>query len=170
MKIIPYQKNWPQKFETEKEKLSEIFGQGAIMIEHIGSTSIPGLAAKNIVDIGILIEHAEDANKYVGELEKLGYTFNGTSTERHFFRKYQNDDNYHLSIAYQDRGSFWNRQILFRDFLIANPKYTEEYQNLKKDLIEKDPTGGDEYIGGKTKFVNKVLALAGFQDPNYKTK
>lgn len=168
MKIIPYQKTWVEKFETEKKKLVQIFSEQVNAIEHIGSTSIPGLASKNIVDMAVLIDYAKDADKYVEELKNLGYVFDGTSTERHFFRKYKGDDNYHLSIAYKDRGSFWNRQVLFRDYLIANPEYILEYQNLKESLLKKDPTGSEDYISGKTEFVEKVLTLAGFEDPNYK--
>ncbi len=164
-KIVPYQKEWPEKFELEKQKLQPIFGDKALEIEHIGSTSIPGLSSKPIIDIAVLIEHIDDAESFINDLEKIGYSYdpNGIGTERHFLRKY-GEDNFHLSIAYKNQGGFWPRQISFRDYLRNHPDLRDEYDKLKKDLLQQDPSGSDEYISGKTEFVYKVLKLAGWKE------
>jgi GrpB-like predicted nucleotidyltransferase (UPF0157 family) len=107
-KLLPHQESWKKKFEEENKKLKEIFGEHALAIEHIGSTSIPGLSSKDIIDIAVLISHINDADRFTGNLEKVGYTYDtrGVSTERHFFRKY-GKGNFHLSICYKNQGSFF---------------------------------------------------------------
>lgn len=160
-KILPYQESWPQKFATEKEKLQHIFDSEKFVIEHIGSTSISGLSSKDIIDIAILIDNVSTADAFIDNLKQIGYIHDvqGSSTERHFFRKY-GEDNFHLSLGYKNQGSFWQRQILFRNFLRKNNEYRDEYQKLKEDLIEEYPDGSDEYMRGKTAFVERVLKLA----------
>lgn len=160
-KLIPYQPSWKEKFETEKTKLLEIFGGKAISVEHIGSTSIPGLSAKPIIDIAVLIEKREDGDSFIESVKELGYQYDAlnSSGERHLFRK-GNPTKFHLSIAYKDKGSFWERQILFRDYLRSYPDSRGEYQSLKESLLKDNPTGKGSYLSGKSDFVSRVLALA----------
>jgi GrpB-like predicted nucleotidyltransferase (UPF0157 family) len=159
--LVPYQPSWKEKFETEKTKLLEFFGDKAIAIEHIGSTSIPGLSAKPIIDIAVLIEKRENGDSFIKPLEESGYSYDklNSSGERHLFRK-ENPTEFHLSIAYKDKGGFWDRQILFRDYLRNHTNFRDEYLKLKENLLQDDPTGKDSYISGKSEFVNKVLKLA----------
>lgn len=164
--ILPHNPEWATLYEQEKEKLKQIFDSNLLGIEHIGSTSIPGLPAKPIIDIMVLIDSHENAEKYISKLESLGYPFDSTaetdkSIERHLFRK-GSPTEYHLSIAYADRGSFWNRQLAFRDYLRKHPKERDRYASLKKELLEKDSTGKGLYIEGKTEFVNEILDKSGF--------
>lgn len=159
--LLSYQSSWKEKFEEEKKKLQETFGDKAIAIEHIGSTSISGLSAKPIIDIAVLVERADEADGFIEPLGMLGYRFDkpSSSTERHLFRK-GDPTEFHLSIAYKDRGGFWERQILFRDYLRKHDDFRDEYAQLKTVLLENDPIGKDSYIAGKSDFVNKVLDLA----------
>ena len=159
--LIPYQRSWADKFEVEKIKLIEIFGDKAIAIEHIGSTSILGLSAKPIIDIAVLIEKREEGDSLIKPVEELGYQYDklNSSGERHFFRK-GNPTEFHLSIAYQDKGSFWERQILFRDYLRSHLDFRDEYQKIKENLLKNDPTGKEIYLSGKSEFVSRILELA----------
>jgi GrpB-like predicted nucleotidyltransferase (UPF0157 family) len=159
--IESYQLSWKDKFEAEKIKLKEIFGNKAIAIEHIGSTSIPGLSAKPIIDIAVLIEKRDGGDNFIEPVSRLGYQYDklNSSGERHLFRK-GNPTEFHLSIAYKDKGSFWERQILFRDYLRSHPDSRDEYQNLKENLLKNDPTGKESYLSGKSEFVGKILILA----------
>jgi len=161
--IVPYDKNWPILYKGEAENIKKVFGKDLVHISHIGSTSIPGLASKPIIDIAVLISSYEKADKYIELLSKLGYEYDKpkSSPERHFLRKY-GDGNYHLSIAFQDRGSFWERQTKFRDYLIVHEDVRKEYELLKAQLLAEDPTGKGAYFKGKGEFVNKILSLAGF--------
>ena len=163
-KIIPYDPKWDTLFKIEKEKIKSVFGNDALAIEHIGSTAVPGLASKPIIDIAVLIASHESGDKYIKPLAELGYVYDkpASSPERHFFRKYDSVS-YHLSIAYQYRGSFWKRQILFRDYLRAHEEARKEYQGLKLKLIKEDATGRHLYIHGKDEFIQKILKLAEIQ-------
>jgi putative transcription antitermination factor YqgF len=158
-KILPYDVNWPEYFVREERRIKSAFGDPAIAIEHIGSTAIPGLAAKPIIDIAVLIAQREDAEKFVPLLAQLGYEFASSSTERHFFRRY-GQISYHLSLAYQDAGSFWKRQIVFRDYLRNHEDARKEYEALKCDLISEYPDARQSYCDGKTDFVQKILEQA----------
>lgn len=159
--LLPYQTSWKEKFQTEKEKLQNIFGDKALKIEHIGSTSIEGLTSKPIIDIAVLIAKCEDADKFIEPLSQLGYGYDkqNSSGERHFFRKGKPTE-FHLSIAYIDSGDFWERQILFRDYLRSHPEAKAEYAALKENLLKTDSTGNDSYIKGKTDFVQRILVMA----------
>lgn len=160
--LLPYQSHWSEQFESEKENLIALFGDKALAIEHIGSTAVPGLLAKNIVDIGVLIAHHEDADGFTELLKELYYVEQvPPSTERHFYRKGE-PITYHLSIAYKSRGGFWDRQILFRDYLRAHPDIRDAYARLKENLLKEDPTGKDTYISDKGDFVMGVLQKAGW--------
>lgn len=170
IKIVPYQHDWPKKFQTEKEKLQDIFGNKSLEIEHIGSTSIEGLSSKPIVDIVVMIENYQDADIFTEPLSKIDYRFDSSSTERHYYVK-GNPVEYHLSIAYANQGGFWSRQILFRDYLRSHTEARNEYAKLKEELLRRDPSGSNEYIGGKTNFVYKILDLAGWNiDQKYITQ
>lgn len=159
--LLPPQPSWKEKFQSERKRIKEIFGDDSIAIEHIGSSSVEGLVSKPIIDIAVLISKREDGDKFIEFLSQLGYWYDkpNSSGERHFFRKGQPTE-FHLSIAYVDKGSFWERQILFRDYLRSHPEDRDEYARLKKELLKKDPTGNDDYIGGKKEFVLRILSLA----------
>lgn len=164
--ILPYNPEWVRLYEAEADRIREVFGKELLGIEHIGSTSVPGLLAKPIIDIMVLIDSHENATKYIPKLEAIGYPFNfaadtDKSTERHLFRK-GNPTEYHLSIAYVDRGSFWKRQLAFRDYLREHPEERDKYAKLKESLIKEDSTGKDGYIGGKTDLINEMLDRSGF--------
>ncbi len=164
--ILQYNPEWVHLYEVEAEKLKKVFGNELLGIEHIGSTSVPGLPAKPIIDIMVLIDSHINAKKFIPKLHELGYPFDfaahtDKSTERHLFRK-GSPTQYHLSIAYTDRGSFWKRQLAFRDYLREHLEERDRYASLKQELIKNDPTGKDLYIKGKTDLVNEMLDKSGF--------
>ena len=165
-RISPYNPERVTQYEEEADKLREIFGEDLLGIEHIGSTSVPGLPAKPIIDLMVLIDSYLKVDKFISKLEGFGYGFNANShtdksTERHLFRK-GNPTQYHLSVAYADRGGFWKRQLAFRDYLRDHPEERDRYAVLKKELIQKDPSGKDSYVEGKTDLVNEMLDKSGF--------
>ncbi len=161
--IVPYQSDWPEKFAIEKENLKKVFGEAALEIEHIGSTSIPGLAAKPIIDIVVMIEDYRQAARFAPLLANIGYVVQPASTERDYYIKGMPTD-FHLSIAFADRGGFWPRQIIFREYLRKHPDVRQQYEQLKKELLQADPTGRGSYLAGKTEFVHGVLDRAGWKE------
>ena len=106
--LLPYQSSWNDEFLAEEKRLQEIFGDKAVAIEHIGSTAVEGLSAKPIIDIAVLIENDEDADSFTNSLSEIGYKYDKekSSSERHFFRKGEPTE-FHLSIAYKNKGGFW---------------------------------------------------------------
>lgn len=164
--IVPYNPEWAYMYEAEATKVKDVFGGNLLGIEHIGSTSIPGLLSKPIIDFMVLIDSHDHADGFIPNLLKLGYTFDSIShtdksTERHLLRKGK-PTQYHLSIAYADRGGFWKRQLAFRDYLRSHSDERDKYAALKLKLIEEDPSGKGSYIIGKTDLVNEVLDKSGF--------
>ncbi len=165
--IAPYNPDWVGMYEIEAEKLKKVFGDALLGIEHIGSTAVPGLPSKPIIDIMVLVATHDDTYKFLPALEELGYPLDQEShdrekvRERHLFRKGK-PTTFHLSIAYADKGSFWKRQLAFRDYLRTHPEDRDRYAALKQKLILEDPTGKNGYIGAKTDLINEILDKSGF--------
>ena len=107
-----YNLEWGTKFKNEVEKIHGALGDQILDIQHIGSTSIPGLSAKPIIDIGVLVESIEDIESFTSKLSKIGYDYKPdmSSVERIFLRK-GDPVEYHLSIACP-KHLFWNRNIV----------------------------------------------------------
>ncbi len=167
--VREYDPRWTEMYEQEADRIKRLLGNKISRIEHIGSTSIPGLASKPIIDMAIEIPFSEDSESLIEPLATLGYPPSrdghdeDISMERHLLRKGM-PTQFHLSICYKDKGSFLERQILFRDYLREHDEDRDAYSALKKDLIKKDPTGMNGYIGNKTDFVMHVLKKAGFEN------
>ena len=156
-----HQPTWQQDFNVEKGKLKAVLGDAAIEIEHIGSTSIEGLLSKPIIDIAVMIESHKEVDGFTDPLAQIGYNFRpkSSSGERHFYTKGDPID-FHLSIAYADRGGFWPRQIMFRDYLRSNREARDEYTKLKEEFFKyPSATQSDR----KADFVYRILRLAGWK-------
>lgn len=160
MKLSPYSQQWKNLYEKEAVRIKDILGDLAIDIQHIGSTAIPRMIAKPIIDIAAALSSLDNAKDLIKPLTTLGYNYDESvsSSERYFFRKGE-PTQYHLSLT-APNVSFWRRQILFRDYLISHPSAAKEYQELKVKMIEIDPTGRGDYINAKDPFIKKILKLA----------
>ncbi len=146
--LIPHSDEWKFLYEKESTLIKEILGSYLIDIQHIGSTSIPDLISKPIIDIAVQIGKHTDADKFIEPLQALGYTYKPdlSSVERHFFQK-GNPIQFHLSISYLDRGGYWRRQIVFRDYLVSHAEARREYEQIKLNSVD------------KSEFVQRILAL-----------
>ena len=161
--VVPYQSDWKDEFEREAGRLRDALGENALRIEHIGSTSIPGMPAKAIIDMMVAVVSLERAKELIPALASLGYVYRPLDTvpERMFFRKERKPDyrTHHLNLAVPDSG-FWKKQLAFRDYLRAHPKMAAEYVALKRRLAEAYARTHELDREGKTAFVNRVLELA----------
>jgi len=162
-----YNPEWPKKFEAEKQRILSILGKQIVDIQHIGSTSIPNLSAKPIIDIGVLVNSIDDISHFTSTLSNLKYIYRPdlSSPERIFFKK-GNPVEYHLSIACP-KHTFWDRNIAFRNYLRIHPNFVKEYQELKINNLAKTPesdlndlSSSKIYNEGKGDFVQKILELA----------
>jgi GrpB-like predicted nucleotidyltransferase (UPF0157 family) len=170
--ILDYDPAWPALFEAERARLQAAIGEWAVAIEHVGSTSVPGLAAKPIIDIGVALRSFEDALHCITPLFELGYQCLGEYgiPGRVFFRKLTGTPapgqdsggigrTHHVHVYQHDHYEFV-QQILFRDYLRAHPETAREYEQLKRQLA-REHTDMNEYAMAKTEFVQKILREAG---------
>jgi GrpB-like predicted nucleotidyltransferase (UPF0157 family) len=162
MKLEDNNPIWEKEFNKEVELIKSVLEPDEIIdIQHIGSTAIKNIKAKPILDIAVLVSPDEYIQSYVRPLNKIGYTYypESSSSERLFFRKGE-PAQFHLSLTQEGVTPFWDRQILFRDYLNTHPEAAKEYEALKEQLIKSDPSAGQEYTDGKTLFVLKILEQA----------
>lgn len=160
LKFLPHNREWRQLFEQEQQRLHSTFGNRVLDIQHIGSTSIPGIIAKPILDIGIAVANFEAATVCIPPIEQLGYTDkgeNGIPRRRFFVKGEPRTHHIHmLEISSWD----WERHILFRDYLIQHPAVAKQYAELKLKLFEQYQGNRDAYQTGKATFIEQVEQLA----------
>ncbi len=158
--IASYNPAWPQRYEEERAKIVGVLGDRIAEIHHVGSTAVPGLPAKPIVDIMIAVRQLDDAIDCIGPLSDLGYAFIDypQNTERRFFRKGQ-PRTHHVHIV--EVGSAELRDHLaFRDALRANADWRDQYAALKIALADRHRNDRAQYSESKTEFVRRVLSSA----------
>ncbi len=160
--IESYSPAWRDIFETEAEKLRVAFKGENPIIEHTGSTSVSGLAAKPIVDIMVGFQKL-DTDEIVKKIENLGYEHWYEDTfrsERLFFTKWDKDKRERLVHVHATTtgNSFWNDQLAFRNKLRENPSLAKEYIELKKRLAIQFGNDREGYTAAKTRFVREVLS------------
>lgn len=161
--VVPYQSAWKELFEREAGLLHLALGEKALRIEHIGSTSIPGMVAKPIIDIMVAVVYLNQATELIPILEGLGYEYkpHDIIPERLFFAKEQAPEyrTHHLNLAEPD-SRFWKDQLAFRDYLRAHDSTAAEYGELKRHLAEVYAQTHHLDREGKSEFVARVLELA----------
>ncbi len=137
----------------------------AVAIEHVGSTAVPGLAAKPIIDIDIVVGSAGDVSIAIERLAAIGYSHVGNLgvDGREAFNSPPEPPQRHLYVCVQD-GTALENHLMLRDFLRKNPDFAAEYGRLKKQLAARFPTEIDKYIAGKTDFILEVLRESGLSD------
>ncbi len=160
VEVVDYRPEWAQLFATEKTLLSDALGQPDATIEHIGSTSVPGLAAKPVIDIMIGLPDFSLANSFVPHIVALGYDYiakyEEIMPERRYFRKLV-EDRHTRHIHMVEIGSeFWQRHLLFRDYLRTNAQAVQEYADLKKSLAMREWQDRNEYTDAKTEFIKNT--------------
>ncbi|MGH7632254.1 MAG: GrpB family protein [Gemmatimonadaceae bacterium] len=163
VRVVPYDVRWAALFRAEASRLSDavlVAGLPALRFEHVGSTAVPGLAAKPILDIAAGRAMETRAVEYVPAFEAAGYIYRGESglPGREFFRR-GDPRSYHLHFVDYD-GWHWRRYITFRNALRADARLRDSYAAVKYDLAAKYPHDRESYIEGKTGFVESVLNAA----------
>lgn len=159
VRLVSYDPAWPSLFAAEAERLQKLFaGAGlAVTLEHTGSTAIPGLAAKPILDILGGYPKGATVTEYIAVLTAAGYVHRGEQgiLGREFFRR-GNPRSYHLHLTAIDR-SFWWDHLTFRNRLRADKALRDLYAALKHDLAARFPRDREAYIDAKGPFVSEVL-------------
>jgi GrpB-like predicted nucleotidyltransferase (UPF0157 family) len=160
--VVPYNSAWPELFRLEREAIDAALRKNGIIaaIEHIGSTSVPGLAAKPILDTLVGVDDASDFAKAITTVQEAGYIYRGEQgiSGRHFFRR-GIPRQYHIHLIVRD-SELWRDYLSFRDHLRAHSRRAKEYSELKYALAERYPRDRESYIEAKTDFVKRVLKEA----------
>jgi GrpB-like predicted nucleotidyltransferase (UPF0157 family) len=138
--LVPYDEAWPSLFVEERARIERALGSWAEGIEHVGSTAVPGLAAKPILDIMVGVGSLRDAEQYIRPLEQLCYECRGEAgvPGRLFFRK-GDPRSHHLHVT-EIGSEFWERHLVFRDYLRAHPGTAREYARIKQHLVHHQAT------------------------------
>jgi GrpB-like predicted nucleotidyltransferase (UPF0157 family) len=161
--IVPYDPEWNELFKSEADLLRNAVSELAVAIEHIGSTAVPGLAAKPIVDIVLAVRTSIDAQKCVPLVKEIGYEYKGEAgiPGRHYFRKGGPDvSTHHLHVVEANR-ELWRSHLLFRDYLRTHPDAIGEYAALKHKLAIMFKDDRPAYTEAKSDFIRDILNKAG---------
>jgi len=162
VEIAEYDPAWPADYEREAALIVAALGDLLLEIEHVGSTAVPGLGAKPVIDIMAGVRAFADGERCVAPLEALGYLYKGEADVpgRHYFRKpLDGPASYHIHMA-ELGGDFWRRHLLFRDYLRAHPDAARDYYELKLRLAEEHRLDRLAYTEAKTGFIESALAEA----------
>lgn len=167
IELSDYNKEWPRIAELEIKKIYGILPKKQVIdIQHVGSTAIPGMSAKPVIDIQIAVDSLNAIKPIaIKALKELGYEFwdKNPDQERLFFAKgmppFGEKRTHHVHIV-EPNSHHWREKILFRDYLLDNPEIRLEYEALKKYLAQQYTYDREQYTNAKTEFINKILHQA----------
>ena len=162
IRVVPYDKRWPARYEAEAQRIREALGNVAVAVHHIGSTSVPGLTAKPIIDILIEVSGLAELDVRAHTLESLGYEAKGEFgiPARRYFRQDDASGTRTHQIHAFVRSPQADRHLAFRDYLISHPAIARAYGELKQQLAERFPNDINAYMDGKDSFVKHYEAEA----------
>jgi len=164
IEVVPYDSCWPVLFELEKAALLPAFGEYLCCIEHIGSTAVPGLAAKPVIDILVGVHSIADAPAFIPALQALGYEYipehEAVFPERRYLHKIVNGKHTHHLHIVEPGSDFFKVQILFRDHLRSHPADAARYAELKYRLAQEYHNDREAYTNGKGPLIEEILNAA----------
>ena len=158
--LVEYDPAWPQLFEREAERIRMALGERALQIEHAGSTSVPGLAAKPVIDVVLVVPDSADEEVYVPPLEASGYVLSIREPDWYEHRVFKGPDtNVNLHVFSPGCPEI-DRMVLFRDWLRRNELDRELYERTKRELAEKEWKYTQNYADAKSAVVAEIIARA----------
>jgi GrpB-like predicted nucleotidyltransferase (UPF0157 family) len=161
IELVDYDPVWPTLFEREAERIRSALGDRARLLEHVGSTSVPGLAAKPLIDIVLAVPDSSDEDAYVPALVGAGYVLRIREPdwyEHRVFKGPDTDVNLHVfSEGCEEIG----RMLAFRDHMRTNDADRELYERTKRELAAREWAYVQDYADAKTKVVKEIVARAG---------
>lgn len=160
IQIVDYNPEWPRLFAREAERIRAVLGEQVVSIEHAGSTSVPGLAAKPVIDIVLVVPNSADEPAYVPALEAAGYVLTIREPDWYEHRVLKGPDtNINLHVFSPGCPEI-ERMLLFRDWLRSNPSDRQLYERTKRELASKDWKYVQNYADAKNDVVDEILARA----------
>jgi GrpB-like predicted nucleotidyltransferase (UPF0157 family) len=158
--VVEYDPNWPQLFSREQQRIHEILGDVALSVDHVGSTSVPGLAAKPIIDIDLVVPNSADESTYVPQLEAAGYLLIIREPDWHEHRCLKGPDT-NINLHVFSPGSPETlRHAVFRDWLRTHPDDRDLYARTKLDLASQDWSDTRGYTQAKDDIIDAIYLRA----------
>lgn len=157
--VVPHDPRWRDSFEAEAKHIAAALGENVVAIHHIGSTSIPDIHAKPIVDVLVEVRDVAELDGRSAAMESLGYQVMGEYgiPGRRYFRKDDRDGvRTHHVHAFAAGSAEATRHLAFRDYLIAHPADARRYGELKRQLAKEHPQSMDAYMDGKDGFIKEM--------------
>jgi GrpB-like predicted nucleotidyltransferase (UPF0157 family) len=160
--IVPYDASWPDQFEQERRAVSGLIAAWLDgPIEHVGSTAVPGLAAKPVIDIMAAVVSLEASRDAISVLEHNGYSYAPYRPDvMHWFCKPSPEFRTHHLHLVPYESPLWKERLIFRDYLRSNSEVAREYADLKYRLAEQYRFDREAYTEAKSEFIRRVLGKA----------
>ena len=156
--VVDHDPTWADRYEIERARIVRALGDRALRIEHIGSTSVPGLAAKPIIDIDLSVADSDDESGYLADLERTGYVLRVREPAHRMLRTPGLDVHLHICTI----GSDWEqRHLVFRDWLRTHPDDRQRYEDVKRELAQREWDDMNDYADAKTEVVADIMQRAG---------
>ena len=156
--VVPYDQRWHERYRREAVKVTEIMGEQAVSIHHIGSSSIPNMKAKPIIDILVEVENIDMIDELNDNMVKEGYLPKGENgiPRRRYFVKGKGVTHTHHVHMFQTGNPEIERHLNFRDYLITHPLEAQTYGHLKEALAQRFPEDGLSYTTGKNDYIKRI--------------
>ena len=163
IEVVPYDPGWPEVYRKEMDLISGGLGLNMAAAHHIGSTAVPGLAAKATIDILLVMRDLEALDASNAFMIALGYQPKGENgiAGRRYFNKVAGDEHLFHIHAFGEGHPDIKKHLDFREYLIAHPSVAREYQSLKKELAARFKDEPSKYTKGKADFISTVIMRAG---------
>ena len=158
--VVDYDPEWPRLFEREAKRIREALGERVVMLEHVGSTSVPGLAAKPRIDMLLVVPDSSDELSYVPALEAAGCKLVIREPDWYQHRVLKGPDTDVNLHVFSPGCVEIERMTLFRDWLRSHPEDRDLYQRVKRELAAKDWKYTQNYADAKTAEVEEIIARA----------
>jgi GrpB-like predicted nucleotidyltransferase (UPF0157 family) len=158
--ILKYDPCWPELFEREANRICSVLGEKVLLLEHVGSTSVPGLCAKPIIDILLVVADSSNEPSYVSDLEDAGYTLRIREPEWFEHRMFKGPDTDINLHVFSDGASEVKRMLKFRDWLRANKSDRDKYASVKRILAEREWRHVQHYADEKNSIVKEIMDRA----------
>lgn len=155
--VVDYDEQWPARYAVLRDRIRPALGPAALRIEHIGSTSVPGLAAKPIIDVLVTVGSVEDESAFVPPMEDAGFVLRVREPEHRMFRTPAHDAHIHL---YQPDHAAVGAYLDLRDWLRVDGDDRELYARTKRELATRTWTDMNAYAEAKTDVISAILARA----------
>lgn len=164
VQLSPYDPEWARLYEIEAMHLHAALGEHLIALEHIGSTSIPGISAKPILDIVAAVDTLHESECFSTLLQPHGYAlqhdFRDTQQHLLYVKGSEERRTHYLKLTTRS-SDFWNECVEFRDYLLHHPTRAQEYERLKQELLRLHADDRPSYTAAKANFIQETFRMAG---------